>query len=170
MRMSGLKAWSFLALIACSGAAHALTIPLTNTGPGPTLYGATADVGTFGQTIPPGNALFINAWDFTLGDPTATVNVTVTDSNVASDSYYLLYQGLTLISSFPVKTSTGVDDTFSLTGGSYELLIGGIPANGATYSGTVSVLPATVPLPSAAWLLLSGAAGILALARRSTAV
>ncbi len=67
---------------------------------------------------------------------------------------------------------TGVDFTASLptsvNPGNYIIQIRGEAAAGSTYSGTATFTP--VPLPAAAWLLISGGLGVFGFARRRRAI
>jgi hypothetical protein len=159
---------SILGIVALSaiGTANAAVFTLPTTGPGPTLN--IGDTGTIPTTQPSAGA-FVDDFFFTLASLSQlSSNVT----NVALSGFGFSSLGAQLYdvttSSF-VPGGTGLNFTLpSLTGGNeYELIVSGTANSplGGIFSGAVYVT-SPVPIPAAAWLLLSGLVGVGAMARR----
>jgi hypothetical protein len=151
---------SILGIVALGavGAAHAAIVTLPHSPTGPSLH---------------------------IGD-TGIVPVTLKSSGSFTDNFYF-----SLASTSSLKVALGglgfstlvgelYDDTThkvvdsglsftlpSLTGGNdYDLIVKGKSPLGGIFAGVVHVSPAAVPIPAAAWLLLSGLVGVGAVARR----
>jgi hypothetical protein len=165
--LMGIRLSLVVLLLAVVGAANAATVTLGTSSPGPTLN--ANDLGIFSNASSTQVAINDNWW-FTIGSM----------SGVAGSAAALLVTGISNISSFVVKVfdsssnqlfsggapaGTQVDFTLqSLASGSYRINITGMysGSNGGSYSGNVAM----IPLPAAAWLLLSGLVGLGAVARR----
>jgi hypothetical protein len=151
-------------MLSALGTASAAVYPLTETPTGPDL--SPGDTGLFEAAVTPGT--FSNDWYFSLASP-STVNGAVVNVNLST---LLNITGLALELVYDyglpgMKTYSGLGDSFTLTSlssGPYELIVSGDATGsaGGVYAGAVT----TVPLPAAAWLLLSGLAGLGVLARR----
>lgn len=180
-RMDGLvKGLIASALLVGGVSAEAATVPLTNgSGPGPTL--AVGDVGSFGNTVSLGPTLddVTDKWYFSL--PTASgvgssvasivldfLPLSGPEYNFSSLSFSLHAADESWTSSLTSAGSSLV--LTSLAAGTYYVDVVG-DANGSlggAYSGIVAV--SAVPLPAAAWLMLSGLLGLGAVARRRVGV
>ncbi len=167
-----LKSMLVIAAMGITGSAYATSLTLNNP-PGPSLNsGDTVGISDFLPYNTTGPNTFTDNWDFQLGS-TAGVgdnifNLVVTPvSNIlglTANLYTDIGGVLTL-----VPGGTGLN--FSLSslpalglGDYYDLQVKGTVTGtvGGGYGGTLSI----VPLPAAAWLLLSGLAGVGAMARR----
>jgi hypothetical protein len=173
MNTNLLKSILVLSGIAMAASAHATTYNLAyNADPGPTL--SATDVGNIPLTNVPGSSAVNDNWNFVLSASGATAGVVdfnLTSSfNITSFNVSLYDQngtggpGALVVSGITVPV--GSFDTVSINvpgSGAYDLLVTGTAGSGGgSYSGTVSA----VPLPAAAWLLLSGLVGVGAMARR----
>jgi hypothetical protein len=167
-----LKSMLGILVMGIAGFAHATSYTLTDNSPsGPTLN--PGDIANFGNSGPNGTN-FSDNWYFQLGQPGAgglvtNVDVTVGATNILnissfSVSLYAATSGGAIIS--PVLATGTSFNLPSLPSGMYDLLITGAATgvSGGQYVGTVAA--SAVPLPAAAWLLLSGLAGVGAMARR----
>jgi hypothetical protein len=154
-----------------AGYAHAAVFTLTdNNPPGPTLN--PGDIANFSNSGPNGTT-FNDNWFFQLGQPGAgglitNVDITVGTTSILNISPFTvnLYAesgGVPFGASLASGTSFNLP---SLASGMYDLVITGTATGilGGQYIGTVAA--SAVPLPAAAWLLLSGLAGVAAMARR----
>ena len=158
-----------------AGYAHAASFILTDNSPaGPTLmpgdfanfgnsgaFGATFDDNWFIQLGQPGVGGFVTNIDVTVGT-TSVLNISPFTVNLYAES-----------GGVPFGPSLGGGTNFnlpSLPSGMYDLVITGAASGvlGGEYVGTVAASP--VPLPAAAWLLLSGLVGVGAMARRRRTV
>jgi hypothetical protein len=157
-----------IALLAFAGAASATTVDLSASPTGPSLN--PGDQGLVPTTSVQGS--FTDNWYFSLSQ-TSNVGLAITSINLS------IAPGLnTSISNLVaelVDNSTGNTvvvngatsySGLSLANGNYDLIISGNADGtlGGIYAGAVAVQ--AVPLPAAAWLLLSGLASMGALARR----
>jgi hypothetical protein len=159
---------SILGIVALSaiGAANAAVVTLPTTGPGPSLN--IGDTGTVPVTTQASGA-FTDDFFFSLASLSQlSSNVT----NVALSGFgfsALTAQLYNVTTSSFVPGGSGLNFTLpSLTGGdNYELIVSGTANSplGGIFSGAVYVF-APVPIPAAAWLLLSGLVGVGAMARR----
>jgi hypothetical protein len=170
--MTARRASAFVTLfmLTAAGAASAASFELTSVPFGPTL--TPGDTGLIPTTSSPsGGSPFTNDWFFTLGSQSSVGgDVASIDLTVAPG----LNTQITGLSASLVDTDTSTTvasgsesfDVAALVSGHYELVITGTPTGtlGGIYAGAVAV--SAVPLPAAAWLLLSGLAGVGAMARR----
>jgi hypothetical protein len=166
-----LKSMLAISVMGLAGNAHATNYPLTdgNYLTAPTL--STGDTASFGNSGANGHA-FSDNWYFDLAQPGAggvvqNIPVTIGLTNI------LNITGLTG-NLWTANPTTGAPLVFVTTGttfnlpslasGNYDFIITGTASGtaGGAYAGAV----AAVPLPAAAWLLLSGLAGVGAMARR----
>jgi hypothetical protein len=166
MNTNLLKSMLGILVMGIAGYAHATT--LTNTAPGPTLSG---DFATFGNSFTAAGS-FTDDWFFQLAS-TGAGGVVVNEPVTVGTTSLVNISGLSL--SLWTETggtpgtelaSGGTDFNLPLLApGSYELMITGnvTGAEGGAYAGVVA---SPVPLPAAAWLLLSGLVGVGAIARR----
>jgi hypothetical protein len=156
-------------LFSFAAAAHASIIALPTSGPGTELV--AGDVGFGHSSVTSGS--FTIDYFFQLGSP-ATVNGFARDvSNLVYPTFDIasitvaLYQGSTLIVQGLADAATSIFSPITIGAGSYSLRVTGIgAAAGGVYTTAVGVRVAPVPLPAAAWLLLSGLVGIGTLAKR----
>jgi hypothetical protein len=172
MNTNLLKSMLGILVMGIAGFAHATVYTLTdNTPPGPTLN--PGDIANFSNSVAASTS-FSDNWFFQLGQPGAGGLVTNIDVTVGATS-------ILNISPFTVNlyASSGTGPTGlslasgtsfnlpALASGPYDLVITGTATGilGGQYVGTVAAASA-VPLPAAAWLLLSGLAGVGAMARR----
>ena len=158
---------ALVALFGAAGVANASStskssVIISSTGTYPLL--GLGQLGTFQAS---GTSTFDDFWTFSIGAPQLLeggVGINVTSSfNITSMA----------VKVFSVSTSTLVfsqfgPGTFTLTSvpvGDYYIEVSGTytGTNGGSYHGDVTN---NVPLPAAAWLLLSGVAGLGAMARR----
>jgi len=161
-----LKSMLGILVIGIASYAHATT--LTNTAPGPTVN--PGDFATFANSYTVGGS-FTDDWFFMLSG-TGAGGVVVNEPVTVSTTSLVNISGLSLslwTESGGIKgtelVSGGTDfNSPSLAPGSYELVITGTVtgAQGGAYAGVVA---SPVPLPAAAWLLLSGLAGVGIMAR-----
>jgi len=171
MNTNLLKSMLGILVMGIAGYAHAASYTLTdNSAPGPMLN--PGDIANFSNSGP-ASTIFNDNWFFQLGQPGAgglvtNVDVTVGATTILNISPFTvnLYaeSGGT-----PVGPSLASGTSFnlpSLASGMYDLVITGTATGvlGGQYVGTVAA--SAVPLPAAAWLLLSGLAGVGAMARR----
>jgi len=158
---------SILGIVALSalGVAHAAVVPLPTTGPGPSLN--IGDIGLVPVTYEPhGTTTFGDTFYFSLAS-TSNVNTNVT--NIALAGFGFTSLGATL---YDITTSTVVGSGLNISlvpgtaGNNYLLEVygNGTSPLGGLFGGAVHV--SAVPIPAAAWLLISGLAGIGAMARR----
>ena len=162
-----LKSMLGILVMGIAGYAHATTYILSdNSSPGPTLNpGDFAIFTNFGVA----GTVFNDNWYFTLGQTGAGGHVTNLDVTIGTTSILNISPFLvTLHDGGPTGAVEATGTTFnlaSLPSGLYDLVITGIATglSGGVYSGTVAA--SAVPLPAAAWLLLSGLAGVGAMAR-----
>jgi hypothetical protein len=168
MNINLLKSMLGILVIGIAGYAHATT--LTNTNPGPTLN--PGDFATFGNSSTVDGYTFNDDWFFVLAS-TGAGGVVTNEPVSVSTTNLVNISGLSL-SLWTESGGTKITEIASggtdfnlplLVPGSYELVITGTAtgALGGAYSGVVAT---PVPLPAAAWLLLSGLAGVGAMARR----
>jgi hypothetical protein len=114
--------------------------------------------------VAPGS--FTNDWFFSLNSPVGLTGSVVTFDLLSFDIKGLTVELTDTTTSTTYYGPSGVT-TFSLNSlpsGPYELIVKGdaTGSSGGYYSGGVQA----VPLPAAAWLLLSGLGGVGVLARR----
>ena len=147
---------SSMALVAFAGVAQASTVNLTNVASGPLL--ALTDTGVIpGTSI--GGASPADDWYFHIAGA-ATVFAQTVGAGIANFGFNLLDSSNTLIAG--VSGGTFLNLMAPIAPGSYHLHFNGTHG---TYSGTLQFL-APVPLPAAAWLMVSGLAALGAFARR----
>jgi hypothetical protein len=158
----------FLGLVAFAaiGTAYAGPVFLTNTSVGAPLL-APGTAGIFGNSVSDGEVISTdNKWYFTIATP---YELDASDYDAAPGSITGLALNLYTIGNALV----GGDDDYSDTGihipqlfsGTYYLLVTGTgTAHSVSYGGSAGV--SAVPLPAAAWLLLSGVAGLGVMGRR----
>jgi hypothetical protein len=146
---------------ACAANASTFTLPGSPLSPG--------DSGTFSALPGPGS--FADNWDFTLTGPAglgaAVISVESPTTRDITGLNLALYAGSTPVG-VPLATGSSIN-LLSISGGPYDLYVTGdaTGTKGGYYVGGVTTSP--VPLPAAAWLLLSGLAGVGAMARRRRA-
>jgi hypothetical protein len=159
-----------IVLLGVAAATNAASFNLTPT----TTLEPTLNPGDVGlvptTTLPPSLSSFTNDWFFTVGSAAPGGGaVTSVDVTVAPGVNF----AITGLSAELIYTATSAvvasGPSFllpSLAAGAYELVVTGIATGtaGGIYSGAVALT--SVPLPAAAWLLLSGLAGVGAMARR----
>jgi hypothetical protein len=172
MRATFITSMLGISLLGLSCAATAATVDLTQSpGTAPTLN--PSDVGLIVPLLPETTS-FTDDWFFTLslagGVDAAVISINLVVGPGLDYSYSSLSASLfDYTTSTPVPgTGGGTSFTASLVSGDiYEVIVQGTPNGslGGLYSGAVDV----VPLPAAAWLLLSGLAGMGLLARRRLA-
>jgi hypothetical protein len=155
-----------LGIIAMSafGAANAAVVNLTTSPSGPTLSGG--DLGVIPFTVQ-SSGFFTDNFYFTLAPTASKLDSNVTNIALAGFGFTSLTAKLfNYTTSTAVPGGTGLNFSLSShTGGdTYDLQVSGTPwtTAGGIFSGAVRV----VPIPAAAWLLISGLAGIGAMARR----
>jgi hypothetical protein len=153
----------------CAAAAAAVVV-LPTAGPGPLL---SAGDGTYGSESVTSGAFSVDYF-FTL-DGAASVRGQARDISggfgSAADISILqisLYQGTTLLVSSVADAVNTLFAPVTLSAGNYLMRITGIAATpgGGVFETNAFVSAAPVPLPAAAWLLLSGLAGVGTFARR----
>jgi len=153
-----------LGIVALSGlgVAHAAVVTLPTSPTGPSLN--IGDIGIVPVTYQSGS--FTDNFYFSLAS-TSKVDSGVTAVVLAGFGFSSLAAELINTTTSTVVGS-GLNITLpSLTGGdNYDLRVSGTPLAplGGLFGGAVHV--SSVPVPAAAWLLISGLAGIGALARR----
>jgi hypothetical protein len=159
-----------LAQVGLCAAAGAAVVVLPTAGPGPLLSAGDATYGSASVT----SGAFSVDYFFTL-DGAASVRGQARDISGGfgsavdiSNLQISLYQGTTMIVSSVADAVNTLFAPVTLLAGNYILRISGIGAtpNGGVYETIAFVTAAPVPLPAAAWLLLSGLAGVGAFARR----
>jgi hypothetical protein len=173
MKINLLKSTLGILVIGIAGYAHATT--LTNTAPGPIVN--PGDFATFSDSFTAGGS-FADDWFFQLSG-TGAGGVVVNEAVTVSTTALVNISGLSLSlwtesagSPVALQASGGTDFNLpSLAPGLYELIITGTVTGteGGAYAGVVAS-PSAVPLPAAAWLLLSGLVGVGAMARRRRTV
>jgi hypothetical protein len=156
-----------LGIVALSalGAANAAVVNLTTSPSGPTLN--VGDIGLVPATAQSGGPFTDNFYftmALTAGLDSGVTNVVIQGFGFSPGS--LTTKLINYTTSAPVPGGTGLNFSLpSLTGGdTYDLQVSGTPLTpfGGIFAGAVHV----VPIPAAAWLLLSGLAGVAAMARR----
>ena len=169
MNINLLKSTLGILVIGIAGYAHATT--LTNTAPGPIVN--PGDFATFSNSFTVDGS-FTDDWFFQLSG-TGAGGVVVNEPVTISTTSFVNISGLSLSlwaesggsPTGPPLASGGTDFNLpALAPGMYELIITGTTTgvSGGAYAGVVAASP--VPLPAAAWLLLSGLVGVGAMARR----
>jgi hypothetical protein len=169
-RMNNILVKSLLgiALLGAVGVASAATLSSIPTGPSL----SPGDVGTVSASVTPGS--FSNDWYFSLASA-STVGAVVTNIALTiAPGVNFAISGLSA-TLFDTTTSTTYASGstsysgLSLPGDNFKLEVTGTGTGtvGGLYQATVGV--AAVPLPAAAWLLLSGLAGMGLIARRRRA-
>jgi len=171
MNTNVLKSMLGILVMGIAGYAHAAVYTLTdNNPPGPTLL--SGDIANFSNSGPIGTN-FNDNWFFGLGQPgvgglVTNVDVTVGSTTILDISPFTvnLYAESGGVPFGPVLATGTSFNVPSLPSGLYDLVITGTATGvlGGQYVGTVAA--SAVPLPAAAWLLLSGLAGVGAMARR----
>ena len=157
-----------VALLGVASLADAAVVGLSPTSPGPTLN--VGDLGLFASADTKGVA-FNDNYYFAISTGTllagSAVSVLIPTFSQVSNFALELFNPSNVSIFSGTSAFPGDPITFSLANvplGIYHLNVTGTytGSNGGTYFGNVSV----VPLPAAAWLLLSGVAGLGAMARR----
>jgi len=171
MNTNLLKSMLGILVMGIAGFAHATVYTLTdNNPPGPTLN--PGDIANFGNSVAASTS-FSDNWFFKLGQPGAgglvtNIDVTVGATSILNISPFTvnLYAESGGIITGPSLASGTSFNLPALASGMYDLVITGTATGilGGQYVGTVAA--SAVPLPAAAWLLLSGLVGIGAMARR----
>jgi hypothetical protein len=168
MKTKWLKAALGVAIFVSAVGASAKSIDLTTSSPGPTLTIGEEGFVPSTSVMHPGD--FSTSWFFDVNPKTDfDIVVDITSNNTAhfgiKNLDAKLYDGTKLVRS---GTDFSVTD---LSGGDYKLIISGDSivsgADCSSYWGNVKLT--AVPLPAAAWLFLSGLAGVGLMARRRTA-
>jgi hypothetical protein len=153
-----------MVVLGATSIASAAVVDLSATATGPGLnIGDTGLIPT--TTVAPG--LFTKDWFFSLNSPSG-LGGDVVSVNIGALTH-IHDPDLTLIDTTTSTTYATDVKTFSLASlpsGNYELEVTGKATGsaGGIYSGAVTV--SAVPLPAAAWLLLSGLVGVGLMARR----
>jgi hypothetical protein len=168
MKANLLKSLVGIVLLGLAGAANATIVSLPSSPDGPAL--SPGDQGLIPTTSVTGS--FSNDWYFTLASISALGGaVTSIDLTIAAGLNTAI-TGLTATLIDLTTTTTVASGTSflvpSLAPDKYDLRVSGTATGslGGIYSGAVAVAATPVPLPAAAWLLLSGLAGVGAMARR----
>jgi len=162
---------SILGILVMGIASYAHATTLTNTAPGP--FVNPGGFATFANSFTVDGS-FTDDWFFQLSS-TGAGGVVVNEPVTIGTTSVVNISGLSLSlytesggsPTGSALASGGTDFNLpSLAPGMYELIITGTTtgASGGAYSGVVAASP--VPLPAAAWLLLSGLAGVGVIARR----
>jgi hypothetical protein len=177
MKKTLLKSMLGLLVLGMATSAHATSYTLLdNTFPGPSVN--PGDVATFSNSFTT-DTTFSDNWEFAVGPSSglggivSNVVITVGPNTLEGISPFTVKLFAANGIGIPVGSSLSSGksiDLPSLASGNYDLQINGtVTGSGVggidgAYSG---ILTATaVPLPAAAWLLLSGLAGVGAMARR----
>jgi hypothetical protein len=172
MKASLVKLVFGIVVLGAAAAVNAATVTLGNSPDGLAL--APGDVGLISQTVGPGSftaTAVTNNWYFTL--PTVSglgAAVTSIDLTVRTGDNYAITGLNAVLFDRTTSTVVGSGTNFalsSLSSDKYDLEVSGNATGtaGGIYGGAVAV-SSPVPLPAAAWLLLSGLAGMGAMARR----
>jgi hypothetical protein len=158
-----------IVLLGAAAATNAAVVTLTTTSPGNTLN--INDTGVIPLTFVPSSSTFSTDWFFTLS-ASSGLGGAVASFNFDDPSKYGINSLTgTLYSdsapSTPIATGANFEVSSLANGGYFVDVMGNTTGepSGGYYSGTIGVV-APVPLPAAAWLLLSGLAGVGAMARR----
>jgi len=169
-----LQSMLVIAAVGIASSAYATSLTLNNP-PGPNLSpGTTVGIADFIPYTSSGSNAFSDNWDFNLsstsGVSDTVFNLVVSPGSNISGFTVGLYTDIGgTLSAAPIATGTNfsIASLAALPAGDYyDLIVSGTVSGtvGGGYGGTLSVT--AVPLPAAAWLLLSGLAGVGALARR----
>ena len=171
MKTNLLKSMLGILVMGIAGYAHATSYTLIDhSAPGPTLN--PGDLANFSNSGIAGT-IFNDSWFFGLGQTGAgglvtNVDITVGSTSILNISPFTvnLYAESGGAPTGPVLATGTSFNLPSLPSGLYDLVITGTAtgSSGGQYLGTV--VASAVPLPAAAWLLLSGLAGVGAMARR----
>jgi len=156
--------------------------------------GTIAALASYTTTDTGVNAAFTDTWDFQvsgnalLNDSQSATGITGLFSQGVDLTSVQLFDGASLIATGALVTNTTIVPTnpalyitnyfdslnnIALSvGHQYTLQVQGdyIGFTGGSYSGTLATSPATVPLPSAAWLFLTATMGFLGLNRRKNTI
>ncbi len=175
-----LKSMLVFAAIGIADAAHGASYTLSlNTYPGPSLN--PGDIANFSNTPPPSSSPFSDNWYFGLnqtsgvGAEALSFNFSAYQISGFTATLYTLNGSGPLGAGGSLGTDWGTVGSGtvlvvpSLSTGEYDLIIAGTATGsaGGDYSGAISTT--AVPLPAAAWLLLSGLAGVGLMSRRRPA-
>jgi hypothetical protein len=168
MKANLLKSLVGIVLLGLAGAANAAIVSLSPSPDGPAL--SPGDQGLIPTTSVASS--FSNDWFFTLASISALGGAVASIDLTVAAGLNTAITGLTA-TLIDLTTSTTVasgSTSFllpSLAPDKYDLRVSGTATGslGGIYSGAVAVAT-PVPLPAAVWLLLSGLAGVGAMARR----